>query len=208
MLRAIRISCILFLWANSVAGQVTGVVHRHVTGLGVRLPLNWSVEDQPEAIILSPPGAGAAEIYVAVSQTGYSIADERQFVEQMSAGFMRRGAQLVRPVEREAFTAGARPAALHIWGVVGAATEKRYGLRMYLSSMGSRAFAIVAMGPADLVRSHDSELRQVLSGMDFAAYEMPAGAPLADGTPLAQQWLAKLRGKAVKQFISGGGAAG
>ncbi len=208
MRRAFRMSAVICVCAGTIAGQPAGTLHRHVTGLAVRLPATWTAQDDTGAVVLVPPGADTTEVYVAVTQTGYSSADESQFVEALSAGFMQRGVQVVAAGERETFTAGARPASRYTWEMVDPAAQKRYVLRLYRSSAGSRAFVIVAMGPADVVRSCDANLRQVLAGMDFATPEISAGAPLADATPLAQQWLAKLRGRVVKQFISGGGAAG
>ena len=41
--------------------------------------------------------------------------------------------------------------------------------------------------------------------MRWEAPKPEPSAPLADDTPLAQMWLAKLRGKAIRQFIRGGG---
>src|SRR5437879_4784873 len=105
MLRALRMSAALWLWVNTAASQPSGAVHRHVTGLSVRLPLNWSARDNTEAVVLLPPGADTkAEVYMAVTQTGYSSAEEGQFLEAISAGFLRRGTQPV--AEREPFEAG------------------------------------------------------------------------------------------------------
>ena len=211
MLHASRVAAALLLWTNVVWAQAvdpTGAIHRHVTGLGLRLPPNWSAQDQAEAVRLLPPGvrvdrnAHITELYMAVTQEGYSPVDESQIVKGLSAGFMRQGGQMTRSGEREAFTAGDRAASLYTWEVVDPADQKQYLLRLYLSPAGSRAFVLVALGPADVVRSHDSVLRQILAGLNFAAPQIAAGSALADDTPLAQKWLVKLRGKTVKQFIS------
>jgi hypothetical protein len=216
MLHAFRVSLTLLLWVSTVwaqsPGNAKGAVHRHVTGLGLRLPPNWSAQDQAEAVHLVPSGveanAGITELYVAATQEGYSSVQEAQFVQALSAGFVGSGGKLVSSGDREIFTAANRAASLYTWEVADPASQKQYLLHLYLSPEGSRAFVVVAAGPVDLVRSRDSALRQVLTSMTFDAPAIAAGSALADGTPLAQKWLVKLRGKTVKQFISGGGAAG
>ena len=219
MLRAVPIAAVLLLGAISVCAQPTGnttaAIHRHATGLGLRLPPEWTAQDDADAVLLLPPGVRLAAmgaditgLFVAITQAGYTTVDEAGIVNGLSAGFMKRGGQLVRSGEREAFTAGSRTASLYTWEFVEPASQKQYGLRLYLSPSGSRAFVVAAIGPADVVRSRDAALRQILTGMDFEVPGIASGGPLADGTPLAQKWLAKLRGKTVKQFISGGGAAG
>jgi hypothetical protein len=215
MLYAFRVSLTLLLWVSAIwaqsPGNAKGAVHRHVTGLGLRLPPSWSAQDQAEAVHIVPSGVDAnadlTELYVAATQEGYSSVQEAQFVQALSAGFVGSGGKLVSSGDREIFTAGNRAASLYTWEVADA-SQKQYLLRLYLSPEGSRAFVVVAAGPLDLVRSRDSALRQILTSMTFDAPAIAAGSALADGTPLAQKWLAKLRGKTVKQFISGGGAAG
>ena len=78
---------------------------------------------------------------------------------------------------------------------------------LYLPS-ADRAFAVVALGETERVRSHVASLRQIASSLEHRTPRIATSGPLADNTQAAQLWLQKLRGKTVKQFISGAGTAG
>jgi hypothetical protein len=62
----------------------------------------------------------------------------------------------------------------------------------------------MATGEAQRINARDAQWREVAATLDFQAPKMPQGGALADATPLARQWLQKLRGKLIRQFISGG----
>jgi hypothetical protein len=199
--------------AQTPASPAPATLHKNPAGLQLRLPAGWTATNNGEGILLlpqdvtfDPSGENIQELYVAGTETGYTTEQERQVVEQLSAGFLKGGMTVVRVRERQAFTAGRRNAAAYTWELREPGKPSLYAMTVYLAPAGSRVFVLLALGELDRVRSRDAVLRNVLAEMDHAA---PATAgPLADSTPAAQQWLAKLRGKLVRQFIGGAGTAG
>jgi hypothetical protein len=129
-----------------------------------------------------------------------------------------------RSGDRESFQVRARAASSYTWEFRNPQTGKDTAARFYLVPQQSRIFVIVAAGEAQRIYNRDAQMRETAGTMELAAAAMAtrppapkqpavaaapaAGGPLADDTPAAQQWLQKLRGKVIKQFIGGGGMTG
>jgi hypothetical protein len=62
----------------------------------------------------------------------------------------------------------------------------------------------MAVGESGKVQSRDAQLRDISGSANFQTPKPAAAGPLADNTPLAQQWLQKLRGKVIYQFFGAG----
>jgi hypothetical protein len=75
------------------------------------------------------------------------------------------------------------------------------GFDIYLANEGKLVYLLVAVGEPARVRAHEASLRNMLAAAapPKAPPPMASGA-LADNTALAQKWLAKLRGKMVRQM--------
>jgi hypothetical protein len=203
--------------AGVLLGQTPepGKLHRHESGLGIRVPAGWTTQDNVQGTVLLPPGVkfdpnrqDNPELYAALMHEGFDAAGEQEFVQELSSAFLQSGLTLTRSGEREPFSARGRTGAVYAWEFRHPATGAAYGLKFYLWAQDGRAYVVMATGEAQRINGRDAQLREVAVTLDFQAPKMPQGGPLADATPLAQQWLQKLRGKVIRQFISGGGAVG
>jgi hypothetical protein len=186
---------------------------RSESALVLRLPGGWRAQDHVNGVLLMPPGvqidpssANNTEVYLAVTQQGYDPQEEVQFAEQISSAFLQNGVETAG-VRKETLP-GSRGGSVYTWDLRDPASGRNISLQIHVLPAGSRVFGVLAFGESDRVRNNSAALKQIASTMTYAAPVVTPGGPLADDTPLAQRWLQKLRGKVVKQFIGGGGAAG
>jgi hypothetical protein len=182
---------------------------RHSLGFSLQLPPGWSGTEAPDSALLLPSGVtfdpkrlDNPEVYIAALRNDYTPQDEAQTVAQFSAAISRDQPVSNRNGQREPATFGTRSGSIYRWDIRGRDTGRLVAFDIYLAPEGPRAYVIVAAGEQSLVRSRDSEVRQILSSMAPTQVNTAANnnAPLADSTPLAQRWLAKLRGKMIRQF--------
>jgi hypothetical protein len=199
--------------AVSMHGQAT--LHRHETGFGVRAPAGWSAQSSPEGVVMLPPRVtydpnrpDNPELYIAGMQGDFDASGEGQMIQELSSAFVKSGVSITRSGEREEFAARGRTGAIYAWEFKNPQNGVLYGVKFYLTSQDRRAYIVMATGEAARIRPRDAQLREMAATMDYQAPKMPEAGPLADDTPLAQQWLRKLRGKVIKQFIGGGGLSG
>jgi len=185
--------------APSPAGFVT---HKHAMGYSLRAPQGWTFNDNAEGIVMLPPGvtfdpshANNPEMYIATVKDGYTPAEEAQFVQQIGASFQQNGA-----ARREAAVFGARGGSIYRWDVRNPQNGQNVALDLFVAPEGQRVYVVVAAGNRDVVRSRDMTVRQILSSVSYTAPKVEAGGALADSTPLAQQWLTKLRGRMIRQM--------
>ncbi|MDX2151182.1 MAG: hypothetical protein SFV54_10640 [Bryobacteraceae bacterium] len=170
--------------------------HKHESGLSIRIPADWTVESQPQGLLLKPPGAvfdprrqDNAEVYIVASEPGYDAEQEREFVASLGSGFLQSGVPLTRSGERASFPAGAS----YTWEFRHPSTGKLFAVRVYVRPEPPRAHVILAMGDAARLASRDEEVKTFLAGLKFEAPKK--NTTLADDSPLAQMWLERLRGK-------------
>jgi hypothetical protein len=192
------------------AGATT--LFRHKFGFSLPLPLAWTATEAPEAALLLPPGAAFdtarqdnPEAYIAAMRDGYSAQDEAQTVAQLRDSVARNGVSGGRNGQREAAVFGSRNGAVYRWDMREPNTGRQIAFDIFLAAEGQRAFVVLAVGEPARIRARDAELRQILAGMSATQIQQQiqqssAGGVLADNTPLAQRWLAKLRGRHVRQF--------
>src|ERR1051325_3734673 len=115
--RSSLIAAVFVTLATSLAAQVPAVsqIHKHESGLRLRVPPNWAVQDDEQGMILLPPGVTYdpgreqnPEVYFAATDPGFKASEERKFVEEVSHGFVGSGTVVIRSGERQVFTAGSR----------------------------------------------------------------------------------------------------
>ena len=162
-----------------------GGIHRATNGFALSLPSGWASAETDDATRLLPPGAGADEGYFATSKDGYEVADEPAFVRQMSQGFNQSGGVVRKAGEREAFANGT---AYH-WEVSDPKTGQLGAFSLYIVPAGTRAHVVLAVGPAEKVRTNKAALTQVVQSIRDQA------APISNSP-----WDQKLRGKVIRQF--------
>ena len=192
-----------------------GNVHRTESGMGVRLPAGWTATNNPQGVMLMPRGVAYdpnrqdnPEVYVMDTQDGFEWSNEQQIVKELSSAFVQSGAQIIRGGDRQTFQANGRQGVIYHWEFRSPGMPAMYGLNIYLTAVGSRAYVALAAGEAARIQARDADLRSLVATADFQPPRMPEGGPLADTTPAARMWLQKLRGKVIKQFIGGGGVVG
>ncbi len=166
-----------------------GAAHRPANGISLSLPNGWTSAATDDAIRLLPLGAGADEGYFATSKDGYKVADEPAFVRQMSQGFTQSGSVIRKAGEREAFPNGT---AYH-WEVTDPKTGQVGAFSLYIVPAGTRAHVVIAIGPAEKVRTHKNTLAQLVQSI---RYQAPPVTAAATNSP----WDQKLRGKVIRQF--------
>ncbi len=166
-----------------------GGAYRAANGISLSLPSGWTSTETDDAVRLLPPTASADEGYFATSKEGYEVADEPAFVRQMSQGFTQSGGLIRKGGERESFPTGT---AYH-WEVSDPKTGQLGAFSLFIVPAKTRAHVVLAVGPAEKVRTHKPTLAQVAQSIRFQA---PPVAPSATNTP----WDQKLRGKIIRQF--------
>jgi len=183
--------------------------HVHSKGFSIQPAAGWTAQNIEQGIQLVPAGAAPGEGYIAAIQDGYSAAEEARTVQQLSQAFLQNGGQAGRAGQRRQDGA----VTSYAWEAMDPSSGKLAALKIYLIPAGNRANLLVAFGHAERVGPRDGELRQMITTLRPAAVSAaarPASAPaaggaLADNTPLAQQWLQKLRGKMIRQFYASQG---
>jgi hypothetical protein len=162
---------------------------------------------------MDPDSNDNPEIYVAQVVDGYDPAEEAASIAQLGAAFVQSGIPMQRDGEREGFNIRGRSGSVYTCEFTSPETGRQVAVRFYIAPVQTRAFLIVAAGETGRVYGRDATLKEAAVSMDYqapAALSKPPepGDPLADNTPLAQQWLQKLRGRVIRQFIGGGGVTG
>lgn len=173
-------------------------------GYSFRVPEGWTSTETPEGVMLLPAGVtfnpnrnDNPEVYLGILRDDYDPSGEAQAVRQISAGFAQGGGS---GGQRQSARFGSRAGAIYRWEVRDPASGRLAAFDVFLTSEGRRGFLMIAAGEKARVRANDDTVRQIMASVDFTAPSPAAGGPLADTTPLAQRWLAKLRGKLVRQF--------
>ena len=178
----------------------------HVSlGYTLLLPQGWTSQESEDGVMLLPAGVrydpnrnDNPEAYIITVRNDYDPREEAQVVEQLSAAVTQSGGT---GGKRESVTFGARRGAAYRWDFRDPTSGKPAALDILIAPEGNKVVLLMAAGERARVRAQEKTARQVLSSVTFVS---PAAAdpnqPLADNTPLAQRWLAKLRGKVVRQF--------
>ena len=183
--------------------------HKHALGYSLRLPPGWTATETPEGSLLLPPGVqfqqgrtDNPEVYIAMMKDGYTPSDEAQFVQQLSAAFTQGNGIVQRNGVRQPMTFGARSGNAYRWDIRDPQANRNIAFDLFGAPEGSRIFVLLSVGTADRVRQREPEVRQMLASMSFEVPKVTSGGPLSDATPLAQQWLTKLRGRMIRQMYA------
>lgn len=203
---------------ESVPGTAPATVYRHAKGYSLRLAPGWTATDNPDGIILLPAGANFeagrsdnAEVYIAMVRDGYSPAEEAKLVQELSAAFTQGAGSVQRNGVREPMSFGGKQGAAYRWDIRDPKLGRNVAFDIFGAPEGGRYFAMISVGTAERVRQREGEVRQMMASMAFeapkplaakpsAAGGALAAGPMADTTPLAQQWLQKLRGRMIRQM--------
>lgn len=216
--------------ATATAPAEAGQLVQLSGGGAFRIPAGWTHREEAEGVMLLPPGVrfdpnrtDNPEVYLFATRDDYDPAEEAKVVRDLSAAVAQGGGS---GGQRRAAKFGARDGVVYQWEFRDPNSGRAMGFNIFLAAEGTRAMVIIAMGEGSRLRASDTAVRQILASVTFApaaaaqpsvARGVPsqgqsgasAGRPaptagdasaLADATPLAQRWLAKLRGMMVRQF--------
>lgn len=191
----------------------------------IRLPAGWTAQAADGGFMLLPAGVrfdpartDNPEVYVVTLRDDYDPDEEAATARQLAANILRNGG---RGGARQATTFGSRAGAIYRCDFRDPATGRAAAFDIHLATEGQHALVIIAAGEAARVRGHAAALHQILSSLatttvgggaiagtggvstsatGVGAPAGPAVSSLADTTPRAQRWLAKLRGRMIHQF--------
>lgn len=197
---------------DAAPAGAAGALYRHSLGYSLRLAPGWTATENPDGIILLPAGAGYdagrsdnAEVYIAMVRDGYSPAEEAKLVQELSGAFTQGTGSVQRNGVREPMSFGSRQGAAYRWDIRDPKLGRNVAFDIFGAPEGGRYFAMISVGTAERVRQREGEVRQMMASLAFEAPKPlaagpSAAGPLADTTPLAQQWLQKLRGRMIRQM--------
>ena len=190
----------------------------HPKGFSFQHPADWRVESNAEFAQLLPPGLTAEDqtenIRVLTEAAPVDASDPRFTAEldQLAAqlpGFSKSGT--TQNYKTKSGT-GVRA----VWVGTNQTTRQQIQLRLYATTLNGLAIVLFAAGLPNKLDAHETMLRDIAASVSTttAATSTPPRntAPVTnDRSPLAQQWLQRLRGKKLtmlSSYNSGGGAGG
>jgi hypothetical protein len=192
---------------------------QHPQNFTVQYPAEWRVETTSEFAQILPPGATAEDqtinIRLLTLPAPITITDPRFSAEmdQLAAqlpGFSKVGTTQSYPTKSGSGLRG-------VWTGMNPTIGQQVQLRMYATTLNGLAIVVFAVGQASKLEPHETALRDLAASIapsTAAANTAKPAAPTAptnDRSPLAQQWLQRLRGKKLVQmssYNSGGGSGG
>lgn len=180
--------------------------HTHPSGFSFTLAPGWTATNNPEGVVILPPGAtfdtkanDNPEVYIAIVKDGYTPAEEAKLVQQLSTAFTQGAVTIQRSAARQPASFGPRAGSIYRWDFRDNQTGRNLGFDLFGAPDGSRIFVFISVGLADRIRPREPEVVKMLSSM---SYQAPPSGPLSDSTPLAQQWVNKLKGRMIRQMYA------
>lgn len=190
----------------------------HAKGFSLQYPADWRVESNAEFAQLLPPGLTANDqtenIRVLTETSPVDAADPRFTAEldQLAAqlpGFSKLGTT-------QSYKTKSGSGVRAVWVGTNLETGQKVQLRMYATTLNGVAIVLFAAGLPTKLDAHEMILRDIATSI--AAPTVAQGTPQRnaasvtnDRSPLAQQWLQRLRGKKLtmlSSYNSGGGGGG
>lgn len=184
----------------------------HPKGFSFQYPADWRVESNAEFAQLLPPGLTAEDqtenLRILTEAVPVDAADPRFTAEldQLAAqlpGFSKVGAT-------QSYSTKGGVGVRGIWAGRNMQTQQAIQIRMYATTVHGLAVVLFAAGQTGKLEARETALRDI--ALSVAATTAAAAAPSAptsgaasasvDRSPLAQQWLQRLRGKKLTKMSS------
>jgi hypothetical protein len=193
---------------------------QHPQNFTVQYPADWRVETTSEFAQILPPGATAQDqtinIRLLTLPAPITVTDPRFSAEmdQLAAqlpGFSKVGAT-------QSYLTKSGSGLRGVWAGMNPTIRQQVQLRMYATTLNGLAIVVFAVGQASKLEPHETALRDLAASIapstaaaNTAKPAVPTAPTASDRSPLAQQWLQRLRGKKLVQmssYNSGGGSGG
>lgn len=200
------------------AGATTHRTFTHPKGFSFQHPADWRAEGNAEFVQLLPPGLTAedqTENIRILTETAPVEASDPRFtaeLDQLAAqlpGFSKISATQTYKTQSGS---GVRT----IWAGTNQTTRQQIQLRLYATTLNGLAIVLFAAGLPNKLDAHEAILRDIATSITKPSAPATANAQKTtpatnDRSPLAQQWLQRLRGKKLtmlSSYNSGGGGGG
>lgn len=210
--------CASFLTFAQSRSAIANKTFTHPKGFSLQHPADWRVEGNAEFAQLLPPGLTADDqtenIRVLTETSPVDAADPRFTAEldQLAAqlpGFSKLGTT-------QSYKTKSGSGVRAVWAGTNLETGQKVQLRLYATTLNGLAVVLFAAGLPAKLDAHETMLRDIAASIaaPAAAQNTPQrnATPAAnDRSPLAQQWLQRLRGKKLtmlSSYNSGGGGGG
>ncbi len=182
----------------------------HPKGFSFQYPADWRVESNAEFTQLLPPGLTAEDqtenLRILTETVPVDAADQRFTAEldQLAAqlpGFSKVGATQSYPTKGGVGVRG-------IWAGRNMQTQQAIQIRMYATTVHGLAIVLFAAGQTGKLEARESSLRDIALSVAATTAAAAPSAPTSgaaasvDRSPLAQQWLQRLRGKKLTKMSS------
>ncbi|MFN7927593.1 MAG: hypothetical protein U0Y68_06550 [Blastocatellia bacterium] len=190
----------------------------HPKGYSLQHPADWRVESNAEFAQLLPPGLTAEDqtenIRVLTEAVPVDAADPRFTAELDQLAAQLPGFSKLGTTQNYKTKSGTGVRAL--WAGMNQTTGQRVQLRLYATTLNGLAIVLFAAGLPNKLEAHEMILRDIAASIALPAAvsntPQRSTPPAAnDRSPLAQQWLQRLRGKKLtmlSSYNSGGGGGG
>lgn len=184
---------------------------QHSSGLRLKLAEGWTAVSRDAGYLLVPPGGaqptGAEkneDTYFAGMQEGADANLEAQLVKNLRETFVKAAEGGKTQERKDAFAAGTRAGTRYQWDLEDGKTRQRYLFTLYLVPNGTRMLFALGFSKAAEGATRDAAVRAMAESLAVDAVAVkaalgPSGA-LSDGSAQAAPWVAKLKGKVVRQF--------
>lgn len=221
--RIILCFCFLFLSFAALAqsrpsSSPAYKTFQHQKGFSLQHPSDWRIESKAEFAQVLPPGLSADDqtvnIRVLTEVVPVDAADPRFTAELDQLAAQLPGFSKVGTTQNYKTKSGSGVRA--IWAGRNQTTGQQIQIRMYATTLNGLAIVLFAAGLPNKLDAHETMLRDIAASVSTttaATNAVPKNtAPAAnDRSPLAQQWLQRLRGKKLtmlSSYNSGGGSGG
>jgi hypothetical protein len=192
----------------------------HPKGFSFQYPADWRIESTTEFAQVLPPGVTADDqtenIRVLTEAAPVDASDPRFTAELDQLAAQLPGFSKVGTTQSYKTKTGIGVRA--VWSGANLSTNQLIQLRMYATTLNGLAIVLFAAGLPAKLDAHEMALRAIATSVAPATTSAATGATAKnnaattnDRSPLAQQWLQRLRGKKLtmlSSYNSGGGSGG
>lgn len=190
----------------------------HPKGFSFQHPADWRIETNAEFAQVLPPGLTAEDqtenIRVLTEAVPVEASDPRFTAELDHLAAQLPGFSKVGTTQNYKTKSGS--GVRGIWAGTNQTTRQQIQIRMYATTLNGLAIVLFAAGLPNKLDAHEMMLRDIAASMTLTTAALTTAPKNVastgnDRSPLAQQWLQRLRGKKLtmlSSYNSGGGSGG
>ena len=187
----------------------------HPQGFTFQYPADWKIENSDQGAQIVPSGVAANDqtenfriltIAAPIEITDPRFPGEMDTLAAQIPGFTKIGTIQNYKTKTSSGLRG-------VWAGKNLTTNQAVQMRLYATTLNSNAIVLFAAGTAAKLDAREARILEIATSITPASNPAPAAQmPSAvDRSPLAQQWMQRLRGKKLVQmssYNSGGGGSG